>query len=583
MKTFQVVTSEPRPHKYENIALPRTYGISSETSPQNYYDRTSYRSVRNGETQLMQHVIPSSHNSNSNGDHVQGTEIVTASSQASGIIPSARSYSSGVLDQTLELQIERSRSHHSAQSNPGDAHWKNKEEQTDTNKTGMEYSHQTVAEDKIKSHQIFNTSVATNPDRQYSQRENVYDHTQQNISKVSIYSGKFDSNQSGVIDYLSEEKVSKNATLSTTQFSNTLKNETHQIEMLGKHHGNEQLTLHRQPGGRDAAVLEQSVENTTQKHTILTTTQSSYSNKYDGYGVTSTIGYLMDVLEEKHSGPYNTSSLAQGQDTEQMAIPTSQQFSPSESVFSTPVSAKSDAPMSYSQPNSGDEHEPRMHSSLVFKWKNQWTMKDQNASQYMDNSGGSKIIFPGEPEGYSVPKFTPEVSGQQPKCADEDGFCESADNYPVDYVRRIFQNEANSYIFGSDLMDVNLRINPDEEVSLCPSMEQVVYPKVAQNKDDKWLYIINQETYFQGIRIEKCAKQGSCTFAENFPNGYTTSCQQKYIYRKLIALGEDGRPVTDSFRLPSCCSCVVTKSFRSRRMASDLGKSQIPSKRRRRR
>ncbi|PNF19962.1 hypothetical protein B7P43_G09966 [Cryptotermes secundus] len=208
---------------------------------------------------------------------------------------------------------------------------------------------------------------------------------------------------------------------------------------------------------------------------------------------------------------------------------------------------------------------------------------DQNASQYMDNSGGSKIIFPGEPEGYSVPKFTPEVSGQQPKCADEDGFCESADNYPVDYVRRIFQNEANSYIFGSDLMDVNLRINPDEEVSLCPSMEQVVYPKVAQNKDDKWLYIINQETYFQGIRIEKCAKQGSCTFAENFPNGYTTSCQQKYIYRKLIALGEDGRPVTDSFRLPSCCSCVVTKSFRSRRMASDLGKSQIPSKRRRRR
>jgi hypothetical protein len=28
---------------------------------------------------------------------------------------------------------------------------------------------------------------------------------------------------------------------------------------------------------------------------------------------------------------------------------------------------------------------------------------------------------------------------------------------------------------------------------------------LAQSKDDKWLYVINQDTYIQGIRIEKCA------------------------------------------------------------------------------
>jgi hypothetical protein len=49
----------------------------------------------------------------------------------------------------------------------------------------------------------------------------------------------------------------------------------------------------------------------------------------------------------------------------------------------------------------------------------------------MDSSGGSKIIFPEQPEIYSVAKFIPEVIGQRPKCADEDGFCESADNYPL--------------------------------------------------------------------------------------------------------------------------------------------------------
>jgi len=78
-------------------------------------------------------------------------------------------------------------------------------------------------------------------------------------------------------------------------------------------------------------------------------------------------------------------------------------------------------------------------------------------------------------------------------------------------------------------------------------------------------------------------RQGSCTFSDSFPNGYMTSCQQKYIYRKLLALGEDGKPVSDSFRLPSCCSCVVTKSFLTARMAGDMEKSQTRSRRRRRR
>lgn len=47
----------------------------------------------------------------------------------------------------------------------------------------------------------------------------------------------------------------------------------------------------------------------------------------------------------------------------------------------------------------------------------------QNTTQNKDSSGESKIVFPEQP-------FTPEVIGQQPKCADEEGFCESADDYP---------------------------------------------------------------------------------------------------------------------------------------------------------
>jgi hypothetical protein len=295
--------------------------------------------------------MTSSNNSNSSWDHTQGTEIVSTSSQVSGIVPSARSYSAGVLDQALELQTEQSHSHHSAQSNPRDPHWTHEEEQTNTNKTDKEDSHLIIAEGKKKLHQIFNTSKATNPEKLYSQRENGYDHTQQNVSNVSIYSGQLVSNQSRVIDYIPEQKVSENATLSTSHFSSTPRNEIRQIKIPGKHHENEQLTLHRQPDGSDVTVLEQNVENTTQEHTVVTQNHSSYSNENGGYGVTSTVGYSMDIWGENHNVPYNASLLPVGRETEQMTIPTSQkdwvsQFSPTESVFSTPLSANSHVPTS---------------------------------------------------------------------------------------------------------------------------------------------------------------------------------------------------------------------------------------------
>lgn len=216
-------------------------------------------------------------------------------------------------------------------------------------------------------------------------------------------------------------------------------------------------------------------------------------------------------------------------------------------------------------------------------------LSGHNTTHNMDSSGGSKIVFPEEsgvfPEE-SASKYTPQVDGQKPKCVNEYDFCESVNGYPRDYLKKVLENDVGASIyqqfFGSDLLDVGPRFG-EEETSLCPSVEEIVFPKVAQNKDAKWRYVINEEDYVQGIRIEKCGKQSSCTFSENFPAGYTTSCQQKYIYRKLLAYADDGKPTADSFRLPSCCSCVVTKSLQSGRMAGDPGKSQTPARHKTRR
>jgi len=65
-------------------------------------------------------------------------------------------------------------------------------------------------------------------------------------------------------------------------------------------------------------------------------------------------------------------------------------------------------------------------SVTLYIWiPNPVSVLGQNATHIKDSSGESKIVFPGQLE-----LFTPEVSGQQPKCADEEGFCESAEDYP---------------------------------------------------------------------------------------------------------------------------------------------------------
>lgn len=69
----------------------------------------------------------------------------------------------------------------------------------------------------------------------------------------------------------------------------------------------------------------------------------------------------------------------------------------------------------------------------------------------------------------------------------------------------------------------------------------------------------------------------SCAFTEGFPIGYRTECQQKHIYRRLLALNEDGKTVTDSFQLPSCCACVVIPTTLTSRAGSP-GKKENASK-----
>lgn len=195
----------------------------------------------------------------------------------------------------------------------------------------------------------------------------------------------------------------------------------------------------------------------------------------------------------------------------------------------------------------------------------------------------SDFVFPGAvhnpvtpstptppPPNLSV-RFLPDMKKLTAKC--KNTFCESVDDYPEHYIDNVLKYNASNFkdLLGVDEIhtdvSIHTRIGTVDGSPMCRSTEEVVRPKVAQNKDDQWLFIINSDSSdnVQGIRVEICEKENSaCEMSSNFPLNYVTECKQKYIFRKMLALDPEGNPVPDKFRIPSCCSCYFRNDIQTR-------------------
>lgn len=56
-----------------------------------------------------------------------------------------------------------------------------------------------------------------------------------------------------------------------------------------------------------------------------------------------------------------------------------------------------------------------------------------------------------------------------------------------------------------------------------------------------------------------CRNAGEpCKFNGHLPIGHTTTCIQKYIYRKLVAMKDSNEIYYENFKLPSCCACMYS-------------------------
>ncbi|XP_065358809.1 protein spaetzle-like [Calliphora vicina] len=154
-------------------------------------------------------------------------------------------------------------------------------------------------------------------------------------------------------------------------------------------------------------------------------------------------------------------------------------------------------------------------------------------------------------------------------CIKKDGetFCTELRNYPEkSHLKELIETkyphlESN---FDKDVTPTNfksrrLNLEPDEEF-LCKSHIKVIYPESGVNENLDWMVIVNIPEYKQGIRIEECDSEGSeCgdEFGMTLPSTYTTHCKQYYIYRALVAYADDDNIVTEHFKFPACCKCVI--------------------------
>lgn len=172
---------------------------------------------------------------------------------------------------------------------------------------------------------------------------------------------------------------------------------------------------------------------------------------------------------------------------------------------------------------------------------------------------GRPVVYP------SSGQLRPRLDAYgMPACAahglGESAYCVEDDSYPTQIIRNVLQN------LNVDLSDKEILarqpLNHEDSIDqrVCTSKRKTIYPKAARSADHEWLYVVNDVQYAQAVTTEICAdEEAPCDFVSSgLPPGYSSSCRQKFAYRKLLAMHPtEKKAYAENFPFPSCCVCYV--------------------------
>lgn len=169
-------------------------------------------------------------------------------------------------------------------------------------------------------------------------------------------------------------------------------------------------------------------------------------------------------------------------------------------------------------------------------------------------------------------------------------FCTKNDDYPLEYIQKLLYRLPPEYErffyaqavprrsktaeeaseveksagvpFSDDAYDV---AEGDDPIEMCDTYEKIIYPTSGTTHTGEGLFIFNTDDHKQGVHIEMCQNAGKpCDDFVILRNNYKSMCKQQTIYRELLSLSPEGKPIKERFEFPASCTCVlrrVTKRY----------------------
>lgn len=190
------------------------------------------------------------------------------------------------------------------------------------------------------------------------------------------------------------------------------------------------------------------------------------------------------------------------------------------------------------------------------------TVSDDPSDTATDEEVQQKIS-----ELFKQPPTSDQVTPpKKESCSPEFPICNNVDNYPHNKINDIVAKYKQQYagVFGEDVVvpegdALVTRFDTSNDRPLCYSVERLIHPQEGFTKDKINLTIVNTKEYKQGVRVELCSNPAqTCNELDGLMGQYRTECKQLYHYRTLLAVHpKTGELYKESFKLPSCCKCVI--------------------------
>lgn len=127
-------------------------------------------------------------------------------------------------------------------------------------------------------------------------------------------------------------------------------------------------------------------------------------------------------------------------------------------------------------------------------------------------------------------------------------------------VEKERSNAAPSATIGFKASSASQAPDDDDEIELCETMDKVIYPTSATSEAGVGLFIFNSDDHKQGVHVSICQSVGkSCDDFVILRNNYNSMCKQAKIYRELLSLSPEGKPIKERFEFPASCNCVLKR------------------------